>query len=157
MKKKKIFNKIGQNAVSEVIGVIMLLVITIALFSIVAVVVLSFPFNPPIPSVDIIGYINDDFLIIEHCGGENLNLDTKIFITINYSQSYNTTVRNQFEDEEFKDYESLENNYWNIGETVFVNLTSIFNFDITNSYIELMIIDVDNNSVLLMNTLQEAK
>ena len=54
---KKIRSK---QAVSEVIGVVLLLGITISLFAILNFSVFHFSFNPSVPSVNLIGTIDKD-------------------------------------------------------------------------------------------------
>ena len=63
-------------AVSDVVGTVLLLGITVALFSTLCVGVLSYPFSPSEPAVNIVGTRVGDYLILEHRGGEALSLDT---------------------------------------------------------------------------------
>ena len=63
-------------AISEVLGVILLLVITVTLFSGLSYVVLTYPFHPSPPSVDIVGMLDDKNITLSHRGGEILGLDT---------------------------------------------------------------------------------
>ena len=74
------------HAVSEVLSVALLLGITIALFGFLNYIVFSFSFEPSAPSVNLIGSISADEtynnVVIEHNGGEPLDGNTEIIITI---------------------------------------------------------------------------
>ena len=56
----KIKWKKSDGAVSEVIGAILMVGIGVALFSILYFIVMSYPFTPSVPSVDIVGSIEGD-------------------------------------------------------------------------------------------------
>ena len=76
------------SAVSEVMGTILLLMITVGLFSVVAISVYNLlPFNPA-PSADIICQVNGDDIILTHRGGDALSLDTKIGFSNNTGTKY---------------------------------------------------------------------
>ena len=138
---RKILKK--NNAVSEVIDTIMLLGIAVVLFSVLSFIVLSYPFNPSTPSVNIIGFVDGDEIILEHRGGEPLDLDTRVLITIGDERiPKNVSV---LLDDDFK-----EDNFWNIGE--FCNYASD---NIAGNQVTVTIVDILSNSVVMMGTLQE--
>ncbi len=74
----------SKQAVSEVIGVVLLLGITISLFAVLNFYVFSFSVNPSVPLVSLIGTIDkeNNMINIEHNGGESLEGTTNIIITI---------------------------------------------------------------------------
>jgi hypothetical protein len=57
----------------------------VLLFSVLSYVVLSYPATPSSASANLVGVIDDDYLMIEHRGGESLNLDTRVVLTISGS------------------------------------------------------------------------
>ena len=65
----------SSQAVSEVVGVILLLGITLGLFGFLNYVVFSFSFQPSAPSVNLVGSIDKatNKILIEHNGGESLD------------------------------------------------------------------------------------
>lgn len=101
--KKIVKNKTG---VSEVVGVIIMLGIAIALFSIVYIMAINFPFNDPAPLVRITATINENYVILLHQGGESLSPDTNIIVVIN-GVVYTQTVALMLQEGD---------NSWNIGE-----------------------------------------
>ena len=75
-------NKRKNDAVSEIIGIAILLGISISLFAVVQAIVLNYPYEPSPPSVNLVGSIEGNNIFIEHYGGESISLDSKILITI---------------------------------------------------------------------------
>jgi flagellin-like protein len=141
--------KIQSNrAVSEVIGVVLLLGITISLFVVLNYTVFHFSLNPSAPSVNLIGTINKDnnLITIEHNGGESLEGTTKIIITIG-SNTYRKNTSDLLID-------SNKDNKWNFGETVQFSFKGT---DITGKYIRAMVMDPVANTVLLSVVLQQGE
>ena len=147
-------NKKTNLGVSDVIGTILLLGMAVALFSVLSAVVLSYPFQPSTPTVNILGFVDGNDIILEHRGGENLGLDTKISVMINNSDSYLFIVGNgAVLDDDFK-----SDGFWNIGENVVINATNdLPDIDLLSSRVDVTVIDVISNSVVMMGTLNEGK
>ena len=144
--------KQSNSAVSEVLGTVLLLGIAVSLFSVVGIIVLSYPFQPLTPSANIIGFVDGDNIILEHRGGENLGLDTKIIVTINNSDSYILMVNDRY----ILGNESKNNNVWNIGENIIINATKdLPNIDLFGSKVDVAVVDTKTNSVILMGVLKE--
>ena len=138
-------------AVSETLGTILLLTIAVSLFTVLSSIVLSFPFEPSNPNVNLVGYIDDNNITINHNGGEDLGLDTKIIIRINDSNDFS------FLASELLDSESVKDNYWNLGENIIVDASKSPIFEILkNAQVYLAVVDVNSNSAVLMGVLQEA-
>jgi len=147
MKKMKTEN----GAVSDVIGTIILLGITIALFSVLSGIILSYPFTPSPPTVNLISAIDEDEIIIEHNGGENIGLDTKIVIMLNSSKE-------EFKAGDHLDQNAKENGFWNLGEKVIFNVTtdSVVPYsDYENRTIKVTVLDKTSQSILMMGVIQE--
>jgi len=152
MVKRKIKQK--TSAVSEVLDTILLLGIAVSLFSVVSIVVLSYPFNPSPPSANIVGFVDGNNIILEHRGGEDLDLDTKIMVTIDddYSNSYVLTINDRY----ILGNESKNNNYWNIGENIIINATNdLPNLDLFGSKVDVTVVDMNTNSVILTGVLKD--
>ena len=134
----------SNNAVSEVIGVALLLAITISLFSLLSFVVLSYPFTPSQPSVNLVGYIMDNNIIIEHYGGESLDDKTVVIIRIN-----ETITKINITD---TDFDENDNGFWDLGEK--------FRYFIGNNMgeqIEVTVVDIWSNSIIMNGIIQEGK
>ena len=141
--------KRANNAVSEIIGVILLLAMAVALFSVVYLFVmhdaLDISENSP-PSVTVLGTIGGSDIILEHRGGETLSLDTEIMITIS-GIVYKMTVG------DLLDNESKEDGKWSVGE----KLSYDPSMDITGRQVEILVIDVKSGSMVMQGTLQEGE
>lgn len=138
---KKIRSK---QAVSEVIGVVLLLGVTVMLFVILNTHVFSFSFGSSSPSVNLIGSIDkvNNMIYIEHNGGDSLEVTTDIIITIG-SNTYTKNTGDLLID--------INHNYkWNLGETLQFSFKGI---NITGKYIGVMV--VDSNAVILSVVLQK--
>jgi flagellin-like protein len=131
-------------AVSEVVGVVLLLGMTITLFAILNSNVFQFSYFSSVPSVNLIGTIDkaNNKIIIEHSGGESLEITTDVIITIG-SNTYPRNASDILID-------INNNNILDLGETLQFSFEGI---DITDKYIRVMI--VDSNAVLLSVVLQQ--
>jgi len=130
-------------AVSESVGTLLLLGITISLFSVIYFCVITiYPINAS-PTVNLLCTSSENNITIEHRGGKTLDLDTKIIITINGTSQ-------DFRIYDYLDNESRYNGKWNIGEQVVYPVG-----DITNKKVSLSVIDGNSNSVITMVNLQE--
>lgn len=130
-------------AVSEIVGTILLLGITVSLFSVICGIVLSYPFSPSSPSTNLVGMVEGEYLLIEHRGGKALDLGTKVSLTIGDNISEIITVG------AYLNNESKEDNRWGIGEW-FVYQDS----DITGKKVGIAVVDVESDSVILIETFQ---
>jgi hypothetical protein len=127
---------IRNSVISEILGSIVILSITVAIFASIYVTVLSERPEIETPIVTIKGMLNDDSILLTHYGGESLSLETKIQINIANS-SENITV---------KDY--LENSYkidgkWNIGEPISYQISNY-----TGKQVEVIVVDVNSKDII---------
>jgi len=141
-KKRHQFLRINSNSgVSEIIGTLFLLGITVTLFSLLYVSVLTVVPTPPTPSADIVFRVEGDYVIIDHCGGEALSLDTKILMTIG-SDSMNATAKDGLDDK----YE--DDDLWSMGEKLVFPVENL-----SGKQIAINVVDVDSNSIVMMGKL----
>jgi flagellin-like protein len=101
----------ADKAVSDVIGTALLLGMTISLFSVLSGIVLSYPSPSSSPTINLVGTIEGEYLLIEHRGGESLSLDTKVIITIG-----DNTSKIRIGDENYLDEKAKADKLWGIGE-----------------------------------------
>ena len=134
--------KDSNNMVAEIIGTVLLLGIAVAIFSTLYVVVFAYPFPTSSPNVTLIGTIEGSNIIIEHHSGEALSLDTEILIG-------GSDDANSFIVRDFLDDESKSDGVWNIGERIVYP----FEYNISCTQVEIMTVDVESNSLVLMGTL----
>jgi uncharacterized protein (DUF427 family) len=133
-----------QDAVSEVMGTIILLGMTIALFSFFLLIAFSFQFEPSTPSSNLIGSVDQNTIIIEHCGGESLSLDSRIIFRINDTEFNRTAL-------DILDINTSNgNNLWDIGEKLSYNP----GFNISRSNIDIFVLDPESNSIIMMAVIQ---
>lgn len=113
----------SNDGVSEILGTALLIGIAILFFSVLVTVVFSYPQSPAAPFVNIIGSIdsNHNEIILEHFGGDFLDKETKIYVTIN-DQVYDVSVKSLFnQNSKFQNWSVLNSNndgVWNFGEIV---------------------------------------
>lgn len=140
---KKIRSK---QAVSEVIGVVLLLGMTVSLFAILNFFVFSISFDSSVPSVNLIGTINNEtkMINIEHNGGESLEGTTDVIITIG-SNTYRRNTSDLLVDRN-------DDNKWNFGEIVQFSYNGI---NITDKYIQVTVTDPTSNAIILSVVLQQ--
>jgi len=139
--------KDSNSMVAEIIGTVLLLGIAVAIFSTLYVVVFAYPFPTSSPNVILIGTIEGSNIIIEHHSGEVLSLDTEIPITIAGEKvlidDRTPTAR------DLLDNASKEDGVWNIGERIIYP----FVYNSSCSKAEIMAVDTESNSVILVGTL----
>jgi len=141
---KKFWNGVENrrdDGVSEIIGTILLLGISVTLFSLVYMSVLIISPNPPTPSANIVVRVEGDDIIIDHCGGAALSLDTKILMTIG-SGPMNATANDGLDDK-YKD-----DDLWNMGEKLVFPVENLSGKQIT-----INVIDVKSNSIVMTGKL----
>jgi hypothetical protein len=131
-------------AVSEVIGAILMVGIGVALFSILYFIVMSYPFSPSVPSVDIVGSIEGSNIVLEHRGGDSLDQNATVSFIVGGTRISNTVG--------FFLNDTNGNHRWDIGEQLVYNNSSM-----TNLQVEATVIDTDSNSIMIMTVLQEGK
>ena len=136
-------HKRTDEAVSEIVGTILLLGITVSLFSVICGIVLSYPFSPSSPSTNLVGMVEGEYLLIEHRGGKALELGTKVSLTIGDNMSEIIIVG------DYLNNESKGDSRWGIGEW-FVYQDS----DIMGKKVGIAVVDVESDSVILIETFQ---
>jgi len=70
------------NAVTEMVGTMLLSVISVAIFSVLYLSIVTVSPNPAQPSVNLICTLDNENITLEHRGGETLDLETVITVTI---------------------------------------------------------------------------
>jgi len=150
VKFRKICKK--NSAVSEVLGTILILVISVSLFSAVYAAFFSVQVEPSAPFVNIVGTIDDNMLILEHRGGDSLQLNTRIFLNLLDGSRY------QYEAD---DLDYLNSSYkndgrWDIGERFVLPLNGLVNYSRFEP-IDVMTVDVTSNSAIMMGTVKETE
>jgi len=134
-------NKRANNAVSEIIGTMLLLLIAISALSVIYFQVLSDDGPTPNTIVKIVGREEGKFIILEHQGGETIGYDTKITYTIaGYTDS--STIGKLAE----VDKEPLD--VWNLGERLKIPIR--YNLDLLDEFqtAEITGIDIASNSIV---------
>jgi len=147
------------SAVSEVFGTILLLGISITLFTTIYATVLSMEPESSSPSVNIVATIEDNDIILEHRGGEVLFLDSKIILTPVGGTKQIIVVgekdpANPLSYLYFSDVN--DNDRWNIGERFVFPLDNISSY-IRFTPVEIMVVDVKSNSLIMNGIVSEAR
>lgn len=132
------YKKRANKAVTEVVGTALLLGMAIALFSLLQIITFGLPFNPTPPSARLVGTVNETTIFIGHYGGEALSPETEIIFRIDGSDT----------PEKVGDLKP-DLGRWNIGETV-----SLYYGDLSGKSVEVIVVDSESNSVIMMSKLQ---
>jgi FlaG/FlaF family flagellin (archaellin) len=136
-------------AVSEIIGTILLLTIAVFIFSALYISILLpvfFPDSNSAPvSVDIIGTLEGNTIILEHRGGDKLALDSMFLVTVG-------GIEQEFKVGDYLNIESKEDGYWTVGERIVFPAG-----DTAGIQVEITIIDGDSNYVALFGILQDGE
>jgi len=136
--------KRADDAVSEILGTILLLTIVVAVFSGIYIFVLAPPSDIPQPFVTITGKMEGTTITLTHRGGDSLDLDTELVLNIG-DTTYLIAVESCLDD-------TNGDGLWNIGEQVVYAPTE----DITYLYVDAKVIDSETNSMLFTAVFQEA-
>ena len=148
---KKINFKNDENAVTEIIGTMILLVIAVSVITCIYFTVFS---NlEPVDEINcvIVGGIEAGDVVFTHRGGESLDLDSVVTLSI-AGQSESFIVGDHL------DHSAKSDGVWNVGEElVLVNYTDLEDdtFDIPNVYGEIS--DRIHNALVFIGTLQEGE
>jgi len=142
MKKKR-----TNQAISDIIGTMLLLAIAVALFSVLSYIVISYPEPTQHPSANLVATIDENQISIKHKGGDTLNLDD---LTITISGE-------SIESFDAKPYMTTTipppSNHWCIGEYLIITLPhDIYQFlheSEENETIIITIVDTQTNSIVL--------
>ena len=139
-------------AVSEVIGSLLLIVISVSLFTVIYISFFSIDLDQNSPPVTIIGTITNNKLILEHRGGEPLNLKTKVILE--HSESFREIF--SIKNENYLENASKRDGKWDFSEKVFFALDNISNYS-RFSPVDVTVVDIESNSIIMKGTLQEAR
>jgi len=143
-------NKRAKHGVSEVFGTILLLLISVTLFSVVYVALFSIQVEHSSPSVNIVGTIEGNKLILENRGGESLSLDTEFIIGSGSGSTERISI-NDYLSDEYKN-----NGKWDIGERVVYPLDTLSDFNRFDP-LDVSVVDFDSSSIVMMGTVKEAR
>ena len=137
--------RINNEAVSEIVGTVLLLAMAICLFSLLSIIILSYPISASTPSANLVGTIvrtnvGEYYLLIEHRGGTPLRLDTKVMLS-NKNESIKIG--------DYLDDKAKEDNRWGIGEWFIYPDKGLANQTVTIS-----IVDIESNCVIMTGSLQ---
>ena len=131
--------------VSEIIGTILLLGITVSLFSALQLIVFSGEQQPQSPKTLIGGYLKDGVIVLQNQGGPSLDEQTNIQYQID-STEYDFYLNSSYFIDDNK------NDEWDVGEQ--------FKYPVSineESYVEVKVIDIKTNRLLFINVLQQGK
>ena len=130
-----------EDGVSEIIGVLLLLGISVGLFSVVYYSILSTEPAPRAPPLNVISTIDDKNLTILHAGGEPIDLDTRIIVTVDGATSEDVI-------ENYLDASAKSNNKWDMGEEIIYYVG-----DVSGKTVDVSLVENKSNSLILLVTL----
>ena len=127
--------------VSEIVGTIMLLGVTVGLFIVIAGVVLSFPSSESAPLADIVGTVVDGEVIILNRGGEPVSLDSRVLVDVDGNVS-------RFSVGELLDPDFCVDGRWDIGENIRFDIVDLCGPGSSAETVGLTIIDGKSSQII---------
>ena len=134
---------ITDNAVSEIIGTILMLAIVVGVFTLLYVGVMSYDFNENTISVNIAGSIEGTNIVFEHKGGKDVGLQSILVVSVG-------DIKNSVFIGDYLDNSAIQDGKWNIGERAVYPVG-----DVTFMQVEATLIDESDNYILITGVLQE--
>ena len=129
------------DAVSEVVGTVLLLGIAVAIFSILYFIVLSEPFETSEPHPTVVAFVEGDNIVVEHRGGDELEVNSSFYYTINGNE-ISVLIGDILDD-------INSDGKWNTGERLYIPI----DYNLSNSTAYVFGTDQENNRVVLSGTL----
>ncbi len=123
---KKRYKTRKNNAVSEVLGTILLLGIAVAIFSVLYFIVLSESFETNESNPTIYAFIEGKNIVLEHRGGDELSGSDY------FSYKINGVTKTIFVKDNYEDYNV--DNLWNFGERIYI---PIGEFNLANKSVDI--------------------
>jgi hypothetical protein len=136
---KKIYIEKSNKAVSEIVGMLLLLIIVISMFSLIYFYIFSDAGPHQQTFVKISGDVEENIVVLEHQGGEPLEYNTEILINVG-GMEYTGRIGKWLHDEN-------TDGKWNLGERLFFPFE--YNLSRLGEYTEakMMAIDNEDNSI----------
>jgi len=156
MKSKVLFKKLkNNNAVTDLIGTMLMLFIAIALFSIIYFFVFSVeaPVRPP--STNVIGYLEGDTIYFEHWGGETLGTEASIIFTIAGDRKDSVYLQDDFEIWDSKGDNIPNPDKWSFGEILVFDASEILGEQLINKRVTYSFIDELGGSIISEGMIQD--
>jgi FlaG/FlaF family flagellin (archaellin) len=144
---ERLFSK-NTEAVSEVIGEILLTAIAVLMFSIITVFIFSYATPDERVYADVDGWVNvdSDTIVLRHAGGERIDTE-KIRILIDLNG-----IRQELDPADILSITG--SNVWQLGEMIVINTSTLWNTTINeNDSIAAAIIHKDANMIIKSGTL----
>ena len=128
----------NDNAINEIVGTMLILGISVSIFSIVYISVLTIPYPSSTPSSDICFSLDETEIVLTHFGGEELDLYSQVIIIIGDESPITVNVSDFLIDED-------GDTYWGFGEQFVYNDTTGL---VLENSVEVTVIDQYSNSVV---------
>lgn len=138
--------KKNNNGVSEIIGTILLLLIAVSAFSVVYLNVLNSQEVTPTTIVNIVATVEGENIILEHRGGEPIDIHATLSYTLNRTS-------HSFLVSDFLEESAKLDNEWNLGERCYIPFE--YDIDYLEFYdtVEVISADKESNNLVFTGTL----
>ncbi|WMW24734.1 LamG-like jellyroll fold domain-containing protein [Methanolobus sediminis] len=137
----KIFH--DENAVSEIIGEVLLTAIAVLAFSVIAVFVFSYLESEDAVHADIDGWVDvsSSTIYLRHSGGENIDLNN-VELVLNLNGTRRDISSSQLE-------QILGSSSWHLGQTIVIDTDVLWNTTINgDDYVGMILIQTNANAVI---------
>jgi len=134
--------KRANKAVTEILGTILLLMIAVSFFAVSYYQMVNAPTPDPPPIVEISGKFFENQIILTHRGGESLDIDSEVLLTIG-----GKTEKKVISD--YLDDDSKENGFWDFSEEFVYPVSYYFDYS-EYPTIEVDVLDLNTNSLVFL-------
>lgn len=136
----------NNNGVSEIIGTILLLLIAVSAFTVVYLNVLNSQEVTPNTIVNIVATVEGENIILEHRGGEPIDIHSTLSYTLN-------RTAHSFLVSDFLEESAKLDNEWNLGERCYIPFEYDIDFLEYYDTVEVSSADVESNNLVFTGTL----
>jgi FlaG/FlaF family flagellin (archaellin) len=142
----------NNSAVSEILGTILLVGISVILFSTVYISLFTTDLGDAVPTVNIAASIEGENLVLHHCGGNDLAVESEIVITDKSNKNNNIVLKDLMNSEDKKD------GLWNIDEKIICDLKTLPDIEFER-YDKLVVnvVDSETSSMVMRGDIQESR
>ncbi|MBS3748920.1 MAG: VWA domain-containing protein [Candidatus Thermoplasmatota archaeon] len=133
-------------AISEIIGTILLLLIAVSSFSVIYLSVMSNQEVSESTIVNIVGTVKGKNIILEHRGGEEIDINAKLTYVLN-GTTHSCFVQ------DFLEKTAKENSEWNLGERCYIPFNYDVNYLQQYDEVKVEIVDTISNSLVFTGTI----
>ncbi|MFE3845744.1 LamG-like jellyroll fold domain-containing protein [Thermoplasmatota archaeon] len=141
------------NSVTEILGTLLLLIIAVIVMSFIVFTVLTNINSDDAINVDILARLDNGFIVLEHQGGENIDLNSDMIVRFG---DYGALERPFYLDQGLI-INGFKDDGWGIGETLLFDISDTLSYDEDDrtAEVKITITDFETNDLIMYGTLRD--